>query len=99
MSDVPTSKWEAKLHGAHFQIHSCGGYSKVFKNTGFRIWMFELLCDKYCAPFDIWRVMLLYTLVWMKHSRMMLYYRAINRCICQSLGFLRRSHFWQRSLP
>ena len=55
MSDVPTSKWEAKLHGAYFWIHNCGGHSKVVKNTGLHIWMLELLYDKYCAPFDISR--------------------------------------------
>ena len=63
-----TSKWEeAKLHGAYFSIHSCGGFSKVLKNTGLRIWMLELLYDKYCASFDISRVKLFYTFVWFKH--------------------------------
>ena len=43
-----------------------GGHSKVLQNTGLRIWMLELLYDKYCAPFDIPRVMLFYTCVWLK---------------------------------
>ena len=29
MSDVPTSKCEAKLHGAYFWIHGCSGCSKT----------------------------------------------------------------------
>ena len=66
MSDVPTSKWKAKLHGASFQIHGCGGYSKVVKSTGLRIWMLELY-EKYYEPFDISRVTLYFTLVWLKH--------------------------------
>ena len=66
MSDVPTSKWEAKLHGAGFQIHGCGGYSKVVKFTGLRICMLELY-EKYYEPFDISRVTLYFTLVWLKH--------------------------------
>ena len=37
------------------------------KNTGLNIWMLELLFDKYCAPFDISRVTLFYTLVWLKN--------------------------------
>ena len=32
-----------------------------------RIWMLELLYDKYCVPFDILRVTLFYTYVWLKH--------------------------------
>ena len=67
MSTVPTTKWEANLHGANFWIHGCGGHSKVLQNTGLRIWMLELLYDKYCAPFDIPRVTLFYTCVWLKH--------------------------------
>ena len=47
---------------AYFWIHSCGGHSKVVKNASLRIWMLELLYDKYCAPFDISRVTLFYTL-------------------------------------
>ena len=61
MSAVPTTKWEANLHGANFWIHGCGGHSKVPQNTGLRIWMLELLYDKYCAPFDIPRVTSFYT--------------------------------------
>ena len=53
ISTVPTTKWEANLHGANFWIHGCVGHSKVLQNTGLRIWMLELLYDKYCAPFDI----------------------------------------------
>ena len=67
MSTVPTTKWEANLHGAIFWIHGCGGHSKVLQNTGLRIWMLELLYDKYCAPFDIPRVTLFHTCVWLKH--------------------------------
>ena len=52
MSTVPTTKWEANLHGANFWIHGCGGHSKVLQNTSLRIWMLELLYDKHCAPFD-----------------------------------------------
>ena len=39
----------------------------MLKNTGLRIWMLELLYDKYCAPYDISRVTLFYTFVWLKH--------------------------------
>ena len=67
MSTVPTTKWEANLHGANFWIHGCGSHSKVLQNTGLRNWMLELLYDKYCAPFDIPRVTLFYTYVWLKH--------------------------------
>ena len=67
MSTVPTTKWEANLHGANFWIHGCGGHSKVLQNTGLRIWMLELLYDEYCAPFDIPRVTLFYTCMWLKH--------------------------------
>ena len=67
MSAVPTTKWEANLHGANFWIHGCGGHSKVLQNTGLRIGMLEILYDKYCALFDISRVTLFYTCVWLKH--------------------------------
>ena len=57
MSIVPTTKWEADLHGANFWIHGCGGHSKVLQNTGLRIWMLELL-------YDIPRVTLFYDGIW-----------------------------------
>ena len=39
----------------------------MVKLTGLRIWMLELLYEKYCEPYDISRVMLYFTLVWLKH--------------------------------
>ena len=40
---------------------------KRWSQTRACAWMFELLCDNYCAPFDISRVTLLCTPVWLKH--------------------------------
>ena len=50
-----------------YTVAVSNGHSNVLQNTGLRIWMLELLYDKYCAPFDIPRVTSFYTCVWLKH--------------------------------
>ena len=62
----------------------------MVENTGLHIWMLELLYDKYCAPFDISRVMLFDTLVWLKHIYALCYGDANST----PLGLCKATYNW-----
>ena len=65
MYDVPSSKWEANLHGAGFWIQSGGGHFKVVTG-GHGLAHWDVWNDKYCEPFDISRFTLYHSHVWLK---------------------------------